>query len=706
MTTAKNKIGAPASGYSRFFASAAALTIGACVASGDDCEATASCVQDASVRENDDDDDDEQRGEDDDRNDEDDKDDENVLSDAALRCADEDCADASWTPRDDAGASVLDGGGSDAPPPPSAICGNQLLDLGEECDDGKRFNTGMYGGCNEDCTKAPFCGDGIVSDGETCDPEAPGNSELTSQCTETCGLKPRCGDGIRTQDEECDLGDEGNDGAYGGCTEDCKQAPRCGDAEVDPSEQCDLGDGNNTGEYGGCYSNCKHAPYCGDGFLTSPEECDNGTANNDGRYGGCKSDCTKAPQCDPNSANNTACGNQCVNLASNVDHCGQCGNDCAPNYACEQGVCKIICVGTTRCTNDLCVDTLNDPSYCGGCNATPCAEPNASGDAVCNAGICGIDCDPGFDLCSGNCYDLDTNENHCGTCGNDCETPANGTALCTDGDCGFLCDQNYTECAGACKNLQADSDHCGTCGNDCQAPANATVACVNGDCAVTCNSPLRLCSGQCFNTSNDANHCGGCNACPIVPDATRKCTNSTCGHTCAGRPLACETPRGTNCGEFSFNGGTIPAGWSKTDYFQSDASTGPLETSFYETLRTIAVGINTAGFPKDAVTVRAELCASPTGLEEATLSMRFAFQAIAGSTQLNNGGALIYVALHSAGTQVASLTDVINFSQGSLVERTLNIPAVAFTEIRITPVFSLSGWKGYFHLDYVNIVRP
>ena len=48
-----------------------------------------------------------------------------------------------------------------------AVCGDGILGLGEECDDG--VNDGTYGGCNADCTLGAYCGDGIVQDGEDCD---------------------------------------------------------------------------------------------------------------------------------------------------------------------------------------------------------------------------------------------------------------------------------------------------------------------------------------------------------------------------------------------------------------------------------------------------------------------------------------------------------------------------------------------------------
>ncbi|HXS17285.1 MAG TPA: DUF4215 domain-containing protein [Polyangiaceae bacterium] len=50
-------------------------------------------------------------------------------------------------------------------------CGDGILSVGEECDDGHGYNLGDYNGCWPDCTLGPFCGDGIVQReaGEECD---------------------------------------------------------------------------------------------------------------------------------------------------------------------------------------------------------------------------------------------------------------------------------------------------------------------------------------------------------------------------------------------------------------------------------------------------------------------------------------------------------------------------------------------------------
>jgi fibro-slime domain-containing protein len=49
-------------------------------------------------------------------------------------------------------------------------CGDGVLEMGEECDDGADNGKGGYGSCDVDCTlKSGFCGDGEVQPGEDCD---------------------------------------------------------------------------------------------------------------------------------------------------------------------------------------------------------------------------------------------------------------------------------------------------------------------------------------------------------------------------------------------------------------------------------------------------------------------------------------------------------------------------------------------------------
>ena len=62
-----------------------------------------------------------------------------------------------------------------------AICGDGMVGLGEQCDDG--VNDGGYGECGPDCLLGEYCGDGIVQEQEDCDD---GNYVNDDECPNSC----------------------------------------------------------------------------------------------------------------------------------------------------------------------------------------------------------------------------------------------------------------------------------------------------------------------------------------------------------------------------------------------------------------------------------------------------------------------------------------------------------------------------------------
>ena len=61
------------------------------------------------------------------------------------------------------------------------VCGDGIVSLGEQCDDGK--NDGGYGECEPGCKVGPRCGDGIIQPGEDCDD---GNRADGDDCGSAC----------------------------------------------------------------------------------------------------------------------------------------------------------------------------------------------------------------------------------------------------------------------------------------------------------------------------------------------------------------------------------------------------------------------------------------------------------------------------------------------------------------------------------------
>jgi cysteine-rich repeat protein len=96
-----------------------------------------------------------------------------------------------------------------------SVCGNNVLELGEQCDDG---NTTPGDGCSATCTieTAPVCGNRVVELGEECDD---GNTTSGDGCSDMCLIEEAvCGNSIVEVGEECD---DGNTVSGDGCSDIC-----------------------------------------------------------------------------------------------------------------------------------------------------------------------------------------------------------------------------------------------------------------------------------------------------------------------------------------------------------------------------------------------------------------------------------------------------------------------------------------------------
>lgn len=106
------------------------------------------------------------------------------------------------------------------------------------------------------------------------------------------------------------------------------------------------------------------------------------------------------------------------------------------------------------CGGDACIDLETDNDHCGECgNACPAGVP-------CTAGAC--TCPAGEDLCNGSCIDTMADHENCGSCDNACAA----NKVCWQGVCADTC-AALTECNGGCIDTQSDPDNCGACGNSC-----------------------------------------------------------------------------------------------------------------------------------------------------------------------------------------------------------------------------------------------
>ena len=248
---------------------------------------------------------------------------------------------------------------------PLGVCGNGILEQGEECDEG-----GEWTACDADCTFA-VCGDGTVNTtaGEECDDA--GESTI---CDDNCTLAV-CGDGTlnTTAGEQCDAG-----GESAACDADCTPAA-CGDGTVNTTagEECD-----DAGESMSCDADCTLA-VCGDGMLntTAGEECDDG-----GESAACDVDCTPA-NCGDGTLNSTA-GEEC--------------DDAGESAACDDDCTLAVCGDGT--VNTTAGEQCDDGGESAACDAD--CTPVACGDATVNT-TAGEECDDGNsengDGCSAQC---------------------------------------------------------------------------------------------------------------------------------------------------------------------------------------------------------------------------------------------------------------------------------------------------------------
>ena len=118
-----------------------------------------------------------------------------------------------------------------------AICGDNVPDPGELCDDG---NLTDGDGCDSNCTPTG-CGNGRVTTGEECDD---GNTVAGDGCSGNntqppCQVEPPpgCGDGVRSDTEECD---DDNTDPCDGCSKICV-VEKCGNGAKECAEVCDDG---------------------------------------------------------------------------------------------------------------------------------------------------------------------------------------------------------------------------------------------------------------------------------------------------------------------------------------------------------------------------------------------------------------------------------------------------------------------------------
>jgi hypothetical protein len=214
----------------------------------------------------------------------------------------------------------------------------------------------------------------------------------------------------------------------------------------------------------------------------------------------------------------------CVDLLSDHDNCGTCGQGCGENLECLNGTCDCP-LPLTHCGEGGCTDTADDPLNCGACG-TVCAE-----GLRCIVGVCA--CPSGQEPCQGpgggyNCIDVQNDQYNCGGCGTLCGEGK----ICQGGGC--VCAPDRAACGERCVDLATDPQACGTCGNVCP----PGTSCIGGQCG--CPDGQANCGGAgCVDRQTDPNNCGFCgHACGPCEECN--------GGACQPKPRGCcandETP--------------------------------------------------------------------------------------------------------------------------------------------------------------------
>jgi hypothetical protein len=238
-----------------------------------------------------------------------------------------------------------------------------------------------------------------------------------------------------------------------------------------------------------------------------------------------------------------------VDLFSDPENCGTCGNVCTGGKGCYNGQCGCP-AGLGEC-NGFCLDYSQDNLNCGACK-NECPEPAAPCDPIpehtlygCVDNTCErLKCEDNFADCdddlakgcaSNGCEALLLEPTHCGSCGKVCGPDEVCREENNEIDCRPKCEAiGKTTCAeGFCADLQTDPNHCGGCLLHCPpAKANQKSSCSKGVCVNTCAEGFGDCNGDPSDgcETNLKAHPSNCGACGVSCDLTRvqPCVEGKC----------------------------------------------------------------------------------------------------------------------------------------------------------------------------------
>ena len=305
------------------------------------------------------------------------------------------------------------------------------------------------------------------------------------------------------------------------------------------------------------------------GATTSSGSGGNGAGGNSaGGAGGagCQSDADCVA--DPNATVCDTATGLCVGCLPTNDLCDP-GQYCAP----ATNQCTVGCTDDTDCdpANDIICNTQTN--QCVGC----VMDVDCPMGSICITSTCVPGCSPtqacqaGFSCCGTQCFDLVTDENHCGDCLNVCMDPPNGDALCEGSQCGLgPCGAAFADCNNdpmdGCEWNELQDGPCLCVPGDTQACYQGAVGTQNvGPCAggtQTC-APSGLSWGACVGqVLPSAEVCanGVDEDCTGIADDVNDVDGdgwSTCQNDCCDSLLNCSVPSVVNPGAFEVAGNGV-----------------------------------------------------------------------------------------------------------------------------------------------------
>ena len=200
-----------------------------------------------------------------------------------------------------------------------------------------------------------------------------------------------------------------------------------------------------------------------------------------------------------------------------------CGNEiCGSNQVCESDRCVYTSCDEPEklCDDKQCYNIKTDDKHCGSCDNV-CGQYES-----CQSGECKIDSNkcvlPNI-ICEEQCVNPLTSEAYCGNC----ETKCVQGQICDGGRCVYECESPKTPCSDGCYDLTNDTKNCNACGHDCNegvSPDELQYVCVAGECVYECPEKQLVCGGNCTDPKKDKDHCG----------ATDDCKGEHSGYVCLG----------------------------------------------------------------------------------------------------------------------------------------------------------------------------